>query len=1648
MSANFSTHAANFTSALRTGVDPRTGQFFIRMPLFDSTANRLLGPHISLSANYSTLSSANLFGLGSGVTLQGVSVYTPGASSILLSSGEFWYVDSGGNIPHRKLKDCEFKSQGDDWIIRWKSGESEVLIPVGDGHFVTRTLISPLGKRLHFDWVSDGASLLLQSIRDEVTPDAVLCHFNWPGDGVNITAWPGRREEYSLRIDLQNGYLASITRHMPGNDAPLQWRLENDLIGDALIPTRLHHPTGMRDEIAWQADALPCPGGGALSAVQLHARYYGQGQPETVRTYDYDSSGNNFLGNNADVETFGPWSQGRDYISNWLTEEYTYSSTERVTGKDATATFTRTYNNYHFLIAEETQQDDSVSRKDVVYHSKENADIGDQPCFYAFPHQHTSTLNGRVPETTRTTFDDYGNPLTAEHPDGTRETWSWYQAKGEADQCPPEPNGFVRFIGQKITTPPMINGHAVSSHIVTYTYETLGETSFVVQKCCTEYSEEHGKRICLNRKETHYVTEKTSPEFGRITKIIHTQYDPADGNTDYPVTQTFSTEVDVDGDVMTQTVESETHDKLKTKHIREQSIQSGRIQKDTDTHGIVTLRCWDSLGRILSETRAAGTEHSLTQHWQYTIETAADKTTRPVTIQWDELGRQTRTLFDGAGRAVRQDVYDIDQADADKKKTKMPPANSPYWRTVSECQYDALGRVISKAYFDWTTLDRRPDNNKPSVTRATTYRYEKRGARSVVHHADGVESHSHYDPVASTLSVWQQNTGINAVRTGTVVTECDTRTHHPVKRTRYRTDGRIDGVNLYEWDGLGRLRRETDAQGHTTEWTYDIYGRVLTQTLPDESTVCRRYAPHLTGDHPISLCVTPEASAPWNPVQAFDGLGRLTSATTGGRTTHYYYTSGQAAPVPELIVLPSHRDISNICIPGLGFALKAVNAGGIHQTFEYDPKTGQLLKATEGHMADENHRAPSGTLTGQTFTRHGRPRSVIYTRTLEGLPESYTDITGQQTRYARDTLGRLTSITDDILTVSQTYDPLGRLLSRTVNGTAGNNSLTTTLGYDEFSREITRTLSDNTGTRLELRHMWLNNGLLAGRATRKGGHEVLKETYGYDRRNRLVSYMASSDRPEYLPPDAYGQAMTQQTYHYDALNNLTTVTTTLHDGITDTTTHHYENPADPTQLTKITHTDSRRQPVLLRYDHDGRLFQVDGGEAGHRGVLSYDPLGRLLTTGGARYGYDAHNRLVSQYTGHNTIRELYYRGNTLVNEVNAALRLEKRLIHVGGTCVGVAEDNNMTLLATDHHGSPVWSLRSGQPTGKQHVWSPWGQSKDSDNKMLPGFNGERIDLVSAVYHLGNGYRAYSPVLMRFHCPDSLSPFGPGGINPYTYCSGDPVNHIDPSGHISGQSIAGIVMGAIGLGLAIWTGGSSIVAAESLAAAIDATSATAVVAGTAAVAADATGIASGALEESDPKASAALGWVSMALGLASMGIGLALTATRFLREHANPVAEFAGVGNQIEQTAGTARRTKFYNGIKREYVSAHATQPDGYGLLGGGRGISEKMGGWGEPDDPGLIILLRQGVERELSWARTTRRMNAYSLASYRDELRDFENDMRNIPFAERNHNNRAFTDLERNIEESQRKVRQSEEVVEGNDREIARIEAELRRLGG
>ncbi|WP_238349891.1 RHS repeat-associated core domain-containing protein [Pseudomonas sp. BW16M2] len=88
---------------------------------------------------------------------------------------------------------------------------------------------------------------------------------------------------------------------------------------------------------------------------------------------------------------------------------------------------------------------------------------------------------------------------------------------------------------------------------------------------------------------------------------------------------------------------------------------------------------------------------------------------------------------------------------------------------------------------------------------------------------------------------------------------------------------------------------------------------------------------------------------------------------------------------------------------------------------------------------------------------------------------------------------------------------------------------------------------------------------------------------------------------------------------------------------------------------------------------------------------------------------------------------------------------------------------------------------AGQPAARQPAYSAYGYCADAGEAAFLAFNGEHWDADAEGYLLGNGYRLYSPSLLRFLSADEMSPFGKGGTNAYAYCGGDPINNVDPSG---------------------------------------------------------------------------------------------------------------------------------------------------------------------------------------------------------------------------------------------------------------------------
>ncbi|MNQ72858.1 RHS repeat-associated core domain-containing protein [Pseudomonas sp. Irchel s3a18] len=179
-----------------------------------------------------------------------------------------------------------------------------------------------------------------------------------------------------------------------------------------------------------------------------------------------------------------------------------------------------------------------------------------------------------------------------------------------------------------------------------------------------------------------------------------------------------------------------------------------------------------------------------------------------------------------------------------------------------------------------------------------------------------------------------------------------------------------------------------------------------------------------------------------------------------------------------------------------------------------------------------------------------------------------------------------------------------------------------------------------------------------------------------------------------------------------------------------------------------------------------------------------------------RYCYDPLDRLVECTPSTLATIQRFYLQSKLVTEIQGQEQStffqhnDQLLAQQQRQSVAVST----TLLLTDQQRSILHTLGTQERLLK---YTPYGHREISPSSLLE-FNGERRDPVTGHYLLGNGYRAYNPVLMRFNSPDNLSPFKEGGRNPYAYCLGDPVNHSDPTGHFIAALLTGLSTKAIGI----------------------------------------------------------------------------------------------------------------------------------------------------------------------------------------------------------------------------------------------------------
>ncbi|WP_158781629.1 RHS repeat domain-containing protein [Pantoea sp. BAV 3049] len=1229
MRNNFSTHAENFSNGVNTSVDPRTGLYAVALHLLSCSANNNLGPAITLGLAYDPLSLTDM-GFGTGFSL-GLTQYDSHTGTLNLSSGERYHVTETTGQPVimlKKLNNFWFHKTDSSYEVVWKNGITETLMGPDNVSAIKLPvqMTAPSGHSVAFEWNYTGDTPRLTSVKDN---HRVLLSLEY-NDNLStvMTLFPGSDETTTHVLTFANNNLIKLTyrgisSQNTGKVISLTWSFGYQNVGGLYLINSMETPTGLKEEVAWQADVMRFPeksGLTALPAVVRHTRTPGAGQPAVITNWSWSDA--NYLGFGGTAD----WNAQNDYAFG-IAGLYSYSSTEMLAGTTATITTIRTYNKFHLQTQEETNRNGAISRLSVIYHADDTAIFSEQPAQFLLPKISTHVLtdkNGKSgkPRITLSEFDEQGNPVSSTSPDGTVTTYTWYSPEGE-DGCPPSSDGFTRYMKQQVVTWPTLNGYKdVPEETTAYTYSLLGESAFIVQDIQKYYS---GSRL-LKTVRTGYESAIDSAEFGRITSISETLHD-LNYQNEYTSTQTFHTSIT--GDQITQKTVFTSHDKLKTTTSRTMSALTGLLMQEIDPQGVTTNYVYDGCGRLVKRTLADSSDYAHTTIWSHQISGT------PSTTEIGPDGTRKTTYFDGEGRQIRIKVLDVDNTDE--------------LFEVYNTAYNDIGENISAKHTDWKT----DDEDSTAFTLAQNVVYGEWGERQKTTVSYGLTAFTSPDPVE--LKLDNQLTGTlkgrfesNNVQSGLNRTHFDEQTLQTVRQENINIDGTLYSATDYIRDGRTLVRSVKDPAGNVTAFSFDALGRETERLLPDGSRLTRVYAPHLTGQQVTEISMTDAKGKVWLlGSREFDGLGRLKKESSGGRTTQYIYTG--SGPLPTEVRQPDGSVLQYTYIAELGNAVSSLTTDGVTQTFSYDPLTGAALTSVEGQATNKNEWNPSGSLRRETYVRGDSTLTSDYTRLLSDAVMTWTDVNGKTMKYTRDEYGRITGIADEALTVAMEYDALGRVKRQTVADTVTDASLVTVLVFDDFSRETSRTVSDSNGTTVRVLSTWQQNDLLATRKTLQNDVTVRTEIFSYDVRNRLVNYMVSGNS---LPVDGYGNSIKSQTYAFDALNNLTSVTTELSDDSTDTAEYTYNNPDDPTQLTSVMHTHTDYpQLISLEYDDCGRMTRDEAGR-----VLSYDAIGRLSdisdegTTGG-KYDYDALNRLITQQVSDTELRSLYYRGNELVSEL-------------------------------------------------------------------------------------------------------------------------------------------------------------------------------------------------------------------------------------------------------------------------------------------------------------------------------------------------------------------------------------------------------------
>ncbi len=614
----------------------------------------------------------------------------------------------------------------------------------------------------------------------------------------------------------------------------------------------------------------------------------------------------------------------------------------------------------------------------------------------------------------------------------------------------------------------------------------------------------------------------------------------------------------------------------------------------------------------------------------------------------------------------------------------------------------------------------------------------------------------------------------------------------------------------------------TDGNNNTTDYTWDQFGNITSETLPNGTKTVYTYS---YANFPLGELVsaqegsqTPTSYTYYEPSGLVASISTPTPGTSGTGstvTTSYTYSS-----LGDLLTItgPGNNAVNSITTTynytqdgsyqqpeALGEPLTVTDNLGTVTHYRYDNQGNQTV------MVDA-----LGNETDTTYNIANEPISIVYPATGQsGSGHSETVYTYLYPGGPPTTISSYNESGVLVEQTSYTYGPEGELLSRTGGGEAVSYS------YDADYRPVSVTDGNSNATTFSYCACGQLNGITypkgdnvaftfdaAGNLTKRMDGNNVETDYTYNAENQLtgISYPATPSLNVTFTYDAYGRRTQMNdgtgvvTYAYDDDDNLTSTTTTYTNLPAQTLSYTYY--PDGSRQTMMT----AKGKFVYDYDGDGRLVSLYDPYSGSYNDWIYLANGWLATQqlgNGAVSTYTYNSRgfltdLTTKTSGGTLLSEfgsMVY--DALGNRTSMAVNIPALSGTIGQNSYTYDSKNELTnQQSTEGSG---YNDNFGYD-GAENPTTFYGVSNsyNTDNQNTAfTFDGNGNPTVykgtTLVYDPENRLTAYNSVFQAAYNGDGLRAWkqGSSGVTYYIYDGDVPVLELNSSGAVTAENTWGV-----------------------------------------------------------------------------------------------------------------------------------------------------------------------------------------------------------------------------------------------------------------